>query len=475
MSSLYNVEPPPTAKVILYTTSGEIQLELFAQQTPRTCRNFLQLCLDGYYDRTIFHRLVPGFVLQGGDPTGTGSGGESSYDGKAFEDEFHQRLKFNRRGLLGMANTGVKNDNGSQFFLTLGKTEELQGKNTMFGRVEGNTIFNLLKMGDTDLDGEDSERPMYPTMITSTEILVNPFEGLVKRTREAERTVEKTQPKKKPKKKAGKQILSFGGDEEDQEAPVRSAARFNPKLVKGGQDPIPRPSRPSPTRAATEKRGEKPIPVKMPVAPSRPNKYKSPSASPSPSPSPEPDTLAQTNAQIANLTKSMKRSNPTPIEESGRKKTALEAMRPATATKGRKRGAMVNEKDERKALADFKAFQLRLEAVTGGPQNEAMANGHGEKNADPKPTNKMDLDEEDEEAALCDLHFIPNCESCKRWNEEGQKDDDDVTGEGLMGHTLSFAKERRDREELKRRKDDELVLIDPRERAKEFKAERKKK
>ncbi|KAK5241420.1 Peptidyl-prolyl isomerase cwc27, partial [Cryomyces antarcticus] len=112
MSALYNLEPQPTAKVLLETTAGDILLELFAKQTPLASRNFLQLCLDGYYDNTIFHRLVPGFVIQGGDPTGTGSGGESSFDGEPFADEFHSRLKFNRRGLLGMANTGKSDDNG---------------------------------------------------------------------------------------------------------------------------------------------------------------------------------------------------------------------------------------------------------------------------------------------------------------------------------------------------------------------------
>ena len=107
MSTLYNLEPNPTAKVLLRTTAGDLELELFAKQTPITSRNFLQLCLDDYYSNTIFHRLVPGFIVQGGDPTGTGHGGESSYDGNAFEDEYHTRLKFNRRGLVGMANSAT--------------------------------------------------------------------------------------------------------------------------------------------------------------------------------------------------------------------------------------------------------------------------------------------------------------------------------------------------------------------------------
>src|SRR5579862_5306525 len=142
MAAVYNLEPAPTAKVLLSTTSGDILLELFAKQTPLTSRNFLQHCLDGYYTDTVFHRLVPGFVIQGGDPTGTGEGGESIYTSNpsgTFADEFHSRLKFNRRGLLGMANSGRKDDNGSQFFITLAKTEELDGRNTMFGRVVGDT------------------------------------------------------------------------------------------------------------------------------------------------------------------------------------------------------------------------------------------------------------------------------------------------------------------------------------------------
>ena len=208
MSETYNLEPQPTGSVILNTTQGEISVELFAKQAPLTCRNFLQLCIDGYYEDTIFHRLVPGFILQGGDPTGTGHGGESIYDGGAlsgdldpwpmderrgrnagptgvgFKDEFHSRLKFNRRGLLGMANEGRPDTNGSQFFFTLDKADALTKTNTVFGRVAGNTIYNLMSIGEGEAD-EATERPMYPTKITSVEILVNPFEGMTKRVRTA--------------------------------------------------------------------------------------------------------------------------------------------------------------------------------------------------------------------------------------------------------------------------------------------------
>ncbi|CAO3607025.1 unnamed protein product [Mucor hiemalis] len=87
MSNIYALEPHTTGKVILHTTAGDIEIELWGKEAPRATRNFIQLCLEGYYDGTIFHRIVPDFLVQGGDPTGTGQGGESIYD-EGFPDEF---------------------------------------------------------------------------------------------------------------------------------------------------------------------------------------------------------------------------------------------------------------------------------------------------------------------------------------------------------------------------------------------------
>ncbi len=103
MSNVYAQEPPTSGKVVLSTSHGEIEIELWTKEAPKACKNFLQLSLEGYYDNTTFHRLIPGFMIQGGDPTGTGSGGESIY-GKPFIDEFHQRLKFSHRGIVAMVN-----------------------------------------------------------------------------------------------------------------------------------------------------------------------------------------------------------------------------------------------------------------------------------------------------------------------------------------------------------------------------------
>lgn len=192
------------------TSVGDIEIELWAKETPKTCRNFIQLCLEGYYDNTIFHRIVKGFIAQGGDPNGDGTGGESIY-GEPFKDEFHQRLRFTRRGIVAMANAG-KDDNASQFFFTLGATPELQNKHTIFGKVVGDTLFNMLKLEDGVIV---DERPEYPNKIIKTEILSNPFPDIVPRV--TEKQVEK--PKKREKKKGVKdfKLLSFGQEAEEDE------------------------------------------------------------------------------------------------------------------------------------------------------------------------------------------------------------------------------------------------------------------
>ncbi len=120
-------------RVILKTTLGEIELELFPEKAPKAGENFLRLAGEGYYDGTIFHRVIPDFMIQGGDPTGTGRGGRSIW-GKPFEDEFHDDLVFDRTGLLAMANSGP-NTNNSQFFITVAKTPWLNNRHTIFGRV----------------------------------------------------------------------------------------------------------------------------------------------------------------------------------------------------------------------------------------------------------------------------------------------------------------------------------------------------
>lgn len=211
MSNIYITEPNTEGKVLLHTSFGDLDVELWPQQAPKACRNFVQLCLEGYYDQTIFHRIIAGFMVQGGDPTGTGNGGESIYGG-AFIDEFHSRLKFNHRGLLAMANENKPNTNHSQFFFTLDACDFLNKKHTIFGKVTGNTIFNLLSVGDLETDAQD--RPTNPPKLLSVEVLWNPFEDIVPRAVKRKDVPEENVTKKKRKATKDLKLLSFGDEEE---------------------------------------------------------------------------------------------------------------------------------------------------------------------------------------------------------------------------------------------------------------------
>lgn len=515
MSSIYNTEPQPTASVILRTTHGDLSVELFAKQTPLTCRNFLQHCLDGYYDDTIFHRLVPGFILQGGDPTGTGNGGESIYDqgafsgdldpwpmdqrrgknagptGVNFKDEFHSRLKFNRRGLLGMANESAPDTNGSQFFFTLDKTEELNGKNTMFGRVAGDTIYNLAKMGEAEVQ-EGTERPLYPTKVTSVEILVNPFEGMKKRDRVAQRTVKPAAPEKKKdkKRKGGKQLLSFGDEEgEGDIEPLPKKPKFDTRIVMDLDEPEIAPS-PKVKKSKVEKQQQDPKNLKstVPIREPRTKEGSSREASPSKAAnkvsskpavkvefesSPEPEVpkhksqLERTNEEIAALKASMRSMVHTaePVKAE-KKKSALEEMIPETSTRGRKRrpgGNNPTAAEERKALEFLKSFKSVLEKAPP------------KKSGDSAPLTENNVEEKSEDAGedeICDLHFIANCQSCQAWDKAEAKDDSD--DEGWMSHSLSFAADKLGKDLSYRKKaEEELVVIDPLEKARSIKGSRK--
>lgn len=132
-------------KIVMKTSSGNIDLTLFPSKAPVTVANFLNLAKSGYYDGIKFHRVIPNFMIQGGDPDGTGAGGP----GYSFEDEFDPSLKHDKPGILSMANRGPKT-NGSQFFITHGPTPHLDGKHTVFGEVtSGQDVVDKVKQGDT--------------------------------------------------------------------------------------------------------------------------------------------------------------------------------------------------------------------------------------------------------------------------------------------------------------------------------------
>ena len=120
-------------RATILTAKGKIVVELYADKAPKTVENFVKLAKSGFYNGVIFHRVIKNFMIQGGDPTATGRGGESFWGGK-FEDELTNKVQFDRRGLLAMANAGP-NTNGSQFFITTAATPWLNMHHTIFGEV----------------------------------------------------------------------------------------------------------------------------------------------------------------------------------------------------------------------------------------------------------------------------------------------------------------------------------------------------
>jgi cyclophilin family peptidyl-prolyl cis-trans isomerase len=221
-SAAMSTEPPTGAKVVIHTNKGPIEVELWTKEAPKACRNFLQLIMEGYYEGTIFHRVEPGFLVQGGDPSGTGQGGESCW-GEPFHDEVHSRLRFTHRGILAMA-SAQPNSNGSQFFFTLDRCQWLDRKHTIFGKIVGDTIYNLLTIAEGEI-GENN-RPVHPCHITSCSIIINPFDDIAPRAiipkAQAVTSVSAKDEGKKEKLGAATAVrnsglLSFGDDVDESE------------------------------------------------------------------------------------------------------------------------------------------------------------------------------------------------------------------------------------------------------------------
>nr|CAD2204476.1 unnamed protein product [Meloidogyne enterolobii] len=141
-----------SSKIVLETTMGTMSIELYWKHAPKTCQNFYELARKGYYNNTIFHRVIADFMIQGGDPTGTGRGGTSIY-GRHFQDEISDELRHTGAGIISMANSGP-NTNGSQFFITLAPTQHLDGKHTIFGRLSTG-IRTLQKIGAVNTENND--------------------------------------------------------------------------------------------------------------------------------------------------------------------------------------------------------------------------------------------------------------------------------------------------------------------------------
>ncbi|NXF07298.1 CWC27 protein, partial [Smithornis capensis] len=229
MSNIYIQEPPTNGKVLLRTTAGEIDIELWSKEAPKACRNFIQLCMEEYYNNTIFHRVVPGFIVQGGDPTGTGSGGESVY-GAPFKvlQSFLCYLYFqNSLHNNCLAFCRINNKNYRQGF---------SGLLYKIYQVTGDTIYNMLRLADVEVDKE--ERPLSPHKIRSSEVLFNPFDDIVARP---SRKLKKDKPEEENKKSKVKgtknfNLLSFGEEAEEEEEEVSRVSQSMKGKSKSSHD-----------------------------------------------------------------------------------------------------------------------------------------------------------------------------------------------------------------------------------------------
>lgn len=157
--------------VTLHTSLGDLKIEVFCESTPKAAKNFLALCAAGVYDGNIFHRNIKTFMIQTGDPTGTGKGGQSIY-GKPFEDEIRPTLKFNARGIVACANAGP-NTNKSQFFITYGKQPSLDGKYTIFGKVIDGADTTLDSMEKVPVNAK--HKPLREIKLLNVTIHANPI------------------------------------------------------------------------------------------------------------------------------------------------------------------------------------------------------------------------------------------------------------------------------------------------------------
>jgi len=181
--------------VRLVTSLGDLTLELYPEHAPKAVWNFIKLSQKGYYNGIKFHRNIRNFMIQGGDPTGTGKGGTSTWN-KNFEDEFDGPLKHDSRGIVSMANKG-KNTNSSQFFIVYRKTPHLDRKHTIFGKVVDSDA-TLKKLEEAEV--EDNDRPKNDIVIEQAVVYVDPFEEYQKERK----TNEDTERQKEERRQEGR-------------------------------------------------------------------------------------------------------------------------------------------------------------------------------------------------------------------------------------------------------------------------------
>ena len=232
MYATHQTEPQTNGKVVLNTTLGPLDIELWPKEAPKATRNFVQLCLDGFFDRCDFFRVIPSFIVQTGDPSNTGTGPARTYlpNDALFPNELHSRLHFSHRGIVACA--GTPNDpsmNANQFFITLDKAPELEKKHTIFGKVVGNSIFNLLNVNEMEMAPGFEDKLAEPPHIISASVVWNPYEDVFPRESRMQQQEQEAGTTTEKPKTAARAIKNFGllsfGDEAQQDEAVFSLPR----------------------------------------------------------------------------------------------------------------------------------------------------------------------------------------------------------------------------------------------------------
>ncbi|KAJ3415919.1 hypothetical protein HDV05_003760 [Chytridiales sp. JEL 0842] len=404
MSYTYVTEPPTKGKVVLKTTKGDLEIELWPKEAPKAVRNFVQLCMEGYYDDTIFHRVVKGFIVQGGDPTGTGEGGESIYNGP----------------------------------------------------IVGDTIYNLLAMGEAEVD--DDDRPLLPIKITGVDILWNPFEDIEPRTTREEKAqkaamerarLEREAEKNKPKGKKNKSLLSFEDEEEGADLPIAKTK------IKSSHDLLS-DERLSKTVAVSK--DEMKAVSNLPAPDAGAKSSKRPLKDDDSDDDYDSDLDRRKREEELKRRKvSAKKEAPKPTVQDEIQKVQQEIRQIETSRRALKEEQ--TSKKEAVSMVDSFRKQYLGKATMGkrakSSEDDLLAQLNSFKSKlfkDPKPT------KEDKPEWTCELHGMPGCKSCRSSLEDDLEDD-----VGWMAHELHFKKEAANVFEPTV---DDYVLYDPREESK---------
>ena len=469
------MEPNPNGKVLLNTTHGPLAIELWGKECPKASRNFVQLCLEGYYDGSLVHRIVPNFIVQMGRPgakfitdTGltlpVGDGQAAIHESGRIPMEIHSRLRWSRRGLVGMVAMD-KDDNaepstvvhGSQFFCTLTETPELAGKCTLFGRLAGDSIYNLIRMGDLEVDPQ-TEAPLYPPKIISTQVLINPFVDMIPRQlkKVAETSVTtgagNSDEAAKSKGTKNRSLLSFADDGdagEGGEASIKSSHDLLKNDSKLSKQSVSVPASNQPATVPNPKATAKPEASSLQFLQQM-----------------KAMQMRQTQERIDEISKELRGESVAP--DTPATVSAVKPAAPASALErhrqqflAKRASNSVSTSVKRKSEQQETETLLKLNQFRQKIQKRGEEAGSGKESASTTTDHSLSASHPSH-MDICKLHGLVDCLSCRdTFGVRADLKEEDE--EGWMLHRLVFDRRQIDesiKEDLR-----QLMVIDPREQA----------